>query len=91
MALVLPYFPEDVSILTAIISLKSLRINNGNYVRSNLNADLRDMGHRRVELALNNVQNVNIAHIIKLCFWLWNLGLEGVQIFTIKPKYSDTS
>jgi hypothetical protein len=88
MVLVLFYFPEDVSSLTARISMKSLRINIGNYVRSNLNADHRGMGHTLVELALNNVQNVYIAHIITLCSCLWNLGLEGVQIFTIKPRYS---
>jgi hypothetical protein len=67
---------DDVSNLTALNCLKSLKVLKGNYETSNLQVILNGTGHRLNELCLLRVDNVNISHIIMQCSGLNKLGIE---------------
>ncbi|KDR20993.1 uncharacterized protein LOC110828547 [Zootermopsis nevadensis] len=74
--LVMHHITADVSNMTALTRLTILRVSNGDYCTSNLNAAFQGMGHRLFELMLHNIKNLNIAHIITFCPCLENLGVE---------------
>jgi hypothetical protein len=73
--LVLHSIGEDLSSLTMLNSLTYLSIIAGDYRVSNMQAALQRAGHRLGTLALEFVENVNMAHIVSLCTRLNTLVL----------------
>jgi hypothetical protein len=66
---------RDLSRLTAFNALRVLKIVSIDYGKSNLNAVLRDIGHRLTELNLIRVKNLDLQDIIILCPSLEDLSL----------------
>jgi hypothetical protein len=67
---------QNLTNLTALTRLVRVKFVDGNHRTLNLNAVLRDVGHRFSDLCLRNVRNVNMADIVKLCSYLKSLVLK---------------
>jgi hypothetical protein len=70
----------DLSSLATLNKLVELHIDNGDYLKSNMETVLQGVGHRLERLYLCSVRNVNMSHIVTLCSCLLSLKIKYCTI-----------
>jgi hypothetical protein len=78
--------PVDLSGLTPLTTLRTVRISTGYYDACNLNAALTGIGPRLTDLTLRSVKRVNLRDIVTLCPLLASLSLLECTLLPLDPN-----